>query len=70
MIFHTLGKALKTEPAEWTTKSLIAIYGEASPKRLPRFEFEIQNVERESRDNLWSSRRTPMKKLNEKYSHL
>ena len=44
----TLSKALKVEPVEWTTKSLITIHGEASPKRLPRFEFEIQNLEGES----------------------
>ena len=78
-ISHILSKALKTEPAEWTTKSLITIHGEASPKRLSRFEFEIQNVEGESfktdaiavnRGNLGSLRRTPMNKLKENYSHL
>ena len=76
---NTLSKALKAEPVEWTTKSLITIHGEASPKRLPRFEFEIQNLEAKSfktdaiavnRDNLGSLRRTPMNKLKEKYSHL
>ena len=48
-------------------------------KRLPRYDFEIQNIEGEkfetdalavSRENLGSLYRTPMKTLKEKYPHL
>ena len=68
-ISHTLSQVSKAEP-------VITILGEASPKRLPRFEFEILNVEGESfktdaiavnRDNLGSLRSSPMNKLKEKY---
>ena len=64
---------------ELTTKYLITVHREASSKRLPIFEFEIQNVEGDSfktdaiavnRDNLESLRRTPINKLEEKCSHL
>ena len=62
------------------TKSLVTIHGEASPKRLPQYDFEIQNIEGEkfetdalavSHEYLGSlSYRTPMKTLEERYPQL
>ena len=75
-ISQTLSRDLKREPVEWVTKSLITIHGEASSKRLPRYDFEIQNIEGErfalavSCENLGSLYRTQMKTLKEKYPHL
>ena len=78
-ISQTLSRDLKREPVEWVTKSLVTIHGEASPKRLPRYDFEIQNVQGEkfetdalavSHENLGSLYRNPMKTLEEKYPHL
>ena len=43
-ISRTLSRDLKGEPVEWVTKSLITVQGEESPKRLPRYDFEIQNI--------------------------
>ena len=78
-ISRTLSRDLKREPVEWVTKSLVTIHSEASPKRLPWYDFEIQNIEGEkfetdalavSRENLGSLYRTPMKTLKENYPHL
>ena len=53
------------------TKSLVTIHGEASPKRLPRYDFEIEtDALAVSRENLGSLYRTPTKTLKEKYPHL
>ena len=69
-ISRTLSRDLKREPVEWVIKSFVTIHSEASPKRLPRYDFEIQNIEGEkfetdtlavSRENLGSLYRTPMK---------
>ena len=46
-ISRTLSRDLKREPVESVIKSFVTIYGEASPKRLPRYDFEIQNIEGE-----------------------
>ena len=46
-ISRTLSRDIKREPVEWVTKSLVTIHSEASPKRLPRYHFEIQSIEGE-----------------------
>ena len=41
-ISRTLSRDLIREPVEWVTKSLVKVHGEASPKMLPLYDFEIQ----------------------------
>ena len=74
-ISRTLSRNLKREQVVWVIKSLITIHGEASPKRVPRYDFEIQSIEGEkfetdslagSHENLGSLYRILMKTLKEK----